>query len=144
MAADSRPDSGNNSSCVLLISFLNAWGRPVNILLPGDIERSGELALLGLPALENTVLDLLIAPHHGSKTSSIHSFVQQLAPQHVVFSAGYRHHFGHPHPSVEDRYRDVGAVLWNTGEQGAISFSWLPDGELEVSAARNSQRRWWR
>ena len=144
LATDSRPDQGNNSSCVLLISFQNARARPVNILLPGDIERSGELALLRLPALENTALDLLVAPHHGSKTSSTPNFVQQLAPKHVIFSAGYRHHFGHPHPSVQDRYRDVGAVLWNTGEQGAITFSWLLGGELEVSAARNKQRRWWR
>ena len=144
LVAESRPDHGNNSSCVLLISFLNSLGRRVNILLPGDIERSGELALLDMGLLNDFALDLLVAPHHGSKTSSTRAFVQQLTPQHVVFSAGYRHHFGHPHASVEDRYREVGAVLWNTGEQGAILFSWLPSGELQVSAARNRQRRWWR
>ncbi len=144
LVTDSRPEHGNNSSCVLLISFLNAAGRPVNILLPGDIERGGELALLDMGLLNDSALDLLVAPHHGSKTSSTGPFVQQLAPQHVVFSAGYRHHFGHPHPSVEGRYRAVGALLWNTGEQGAIVFSWLPNSELQVSAARHRQRRWWR
>ena len=144
LVADNRPDHGNNSSCVLLVSFVDSTGRPVNILLPGDIERSGELALLKMGLLKNSQLDLLLAPHHGSKTSSTHGFVQELMPRHVVFSAGYRHHFGHPHSTVKDRYRQVGAVLWNTGEQGAIIFSWLPCGELQVSAARNRQRRWWR
>ena len=144
LVADNRPDNGNNSSCVLLISFVNSTGRPVNILLPGDIERSGELALLEMGLLDNSALDLLVAPHHGSKTSSINAFVRRLAPEHVVFSAGYRHQFGHPHSSVENRYRETGSKLWNTGEQGAITFSWLPNGVLQVSAARNAQRRWWR
>jgi competence protein ComEC len=144
LAAEDRPDSGNNSSCVLLISFRNALGRQVNILLPGDIERSGELTLLKLHTLEDIALDLLIAPHHGSKTSSTEAFVRLLAPEHVVFSAGYRHQFGHPHRTVVQRYRQVGSKLWNTGEQGAITFSWLSTGELEVSAARDKQLRWWR
>ena len=144
LVADNRPDNGNNSSCVLLISFVNSAGRPVNILLPGDIERSGELALLEMGLLDNSALDLLVAPHHGSKTSSINAFVRRLAPEHVVFSAGYRHQFGHPHSSVENRYRETGSKLWNTGEQGAVTFSWLPNGVLQVSAARNAQRRWWR
>jgi competence protein ComEC len=144
LAAEDRPESGNNSSCILLISFRNAVGRQVNILLPGDVERSGELALLKLPALEGIALDLLIAPHHGSKTSSTDAFVRRLVPEHVVFSAGYRHQFGHPHRTVVERYREVGSKMWNTGEQGAISFSWLATGELQVSAARHRQLRWWR
>jgi competence protein ComEC len=100
--------------------------------------------LLKLLALEDIPLDLLLAPHHGSKTSSTDTFVRRLAPQHVVFSAGYRHQFGHPHSTVVDRYRQVGSKMWNTGEQGAISFSWLATGELQVSAARDKQLRWWR
>jgi len=144
LAAEDRPQSGNNSSCVLLVSFLNALGRQVNILLPGDIERSGELTLLRSAALKDIALDLLLAPHHGSKTSSTQAFVQQLEPQHVVFSAGYRHQFGHPHRTVVERYRQVGSKIWNTGEQGAITFNWLSTGELHVSAARDKQLRWWR
>jgi competence protein ComEC len=144
LAAEDRPGSGNNSSCILLISFRNILGRQVNILLPGDIERSGELSLLKLPALEDIALDLLIAPHHGSKTSSTEAFVRHLVPEHVVFSAGYRHQFGHPHRTVVERYREVSSKMWNTGEQGAISFRWLATGELQVSAARDKQLRWWR
>ncbi len=144
LVAGNRPDNGNNSSCVLLISFADLTGRQINILLPGDIERSAEVALLELDLLNNLELELLVAPHHGSKTSSTGAFVKRLAPQHVVFSAGYRHHFGHPHKTVVDRYQQSGATLWNTAEQGAIVFSWLPSGYLEIEAARHRQRRWWR
>ena len=49
-------------------------------------------------------------------------FVEQLQPQHVVFSAGYRHHFGHPHADVVERYVDSGAKAWNTASDGGISF----------------------
>ena len=144
LVADNRPDQGNNSSCVLLISFVDSTGRPVNILLPGDIERSGELALLETDLLDAATLDVLVAPHHGSKTSSTTAFVRKLAPRHVVFSAGYRHQFGHPHSSVVNRYQAIGSKLWHTGEQGAITFHWSREGVMQVSAARNTQRRWWR
>jgi competence protein ComEC len=61
-----------------------------------------------------------------------------------VFSAGYQHQFGHPHPSVSKRYGEVGSDLWNTAEQGAITFEWLLSGELEITAARRQAQRWWR
>jgi competence protein ComEC len=139
-----EPIKGNNSSCVIKIQFKGSNSQHINVLLPGDIERSAELSLLKSTDLSRQPIDLLIAPHHGSKTSSTRELVQRLAPKHVVFSAGYRHQFGHPHNSVEKRYRQVGSQLWNTGEQGAITFSWLSTGELQVSAARDKQKRWWR
>jgi competence protein ComEC len=139
-----RDLEGNNSSCVLQITFRKTNGREITILLPGDIERSAEFELLKLVGHSHQPLDVLIAPHHGSKTSSTEAFVQRLAPLNVVFSAGYRHQFGHPHQSVENRYKAIGSRLWNTGEQGAITFSWSHSGELEVSAARSEQIRWWR
>ena len=135
---------GNNSSCVLQISFHDAKGREVKILLPGDIERDAEFELLKSPRLRDPPFDLIVAPHHGSKTSSTASFVRRLAPQHVVFSAGYRHQFGHPHISVVTRYTDGGSRVWNSGEQGALVFDWLSSGTLQVSAARDQQKRWWR
>ena len=135
---------GNDSSCVVQVSFRDVGGLGITILLPGDIQRSAEQRLLQSLQLSQQPIDLLIAPHHGSKTSSTYNFVQRLAPRHVVFSAGYRHQFGHPHADVVNRYRQAGSQLWNTAEQGAITFSWLRSGKLEVSAARDQQRRWWR
>lgn len=131
-------EDNNNNSCVLFIRW-----RDISILLPGDIEKQSEKLLL-----ENYQLppvDLLIAPHHGSKTSSGRDFIKQLLPAHVVFSAGYRHHFGHPHPDVVERYTHFGSKLWSTAENGAVTFEWNDSGDLEVLTAKQSKARfWWR
>ena len=128
----------NNSSCVLLIRW-----RDQLILLPGDIQKSQEMALLAEQLLPQVAL--LIAPHHGSKTSSTESFVQQLRPAHVVFSAGYKHHFGHPHSDVVGRYQAVGSSLWYTANQGGVSFIWDTNGALSVETARQLRGAyWWR
>jgi len=146
---------GNNSSCVLRIRW-----RDIQLLLPGDIESATEYQLLDTGRLDGPHLDVLVAPHHGSKTSSTAKFVQQLQPKHVVFSAGYRHQFGHPHPSVVNAYNAVNSRVWNTAEQGAITFEWSRhekpardltgeltgelSGQLTVTTARGQARRWWR
>jgi len=131
--------SGNNSSCVLQIS----WG-DITVLLPGDIESDAEYRLLQSDLLSQSPLDLLIAPHHGSKTSSTDAFVRRLRPKQVIFSAGYQHQFGHPHKSVTQRYVDLGSTVWNTAEQGAITFEWQSAGDLTVRSARRDVSRWWR
>lgn len=127
---------GNNSSCVLLLRWRNQ-----TILLPGDIERSVEQQL----RIGSAPVTILIAPHHGSKTSSTAAFVAQMRPQHVVFSSGYRHQFGHPHSTVIDRYQSVASELWRTSDQGAISFVWNQQAELTVESVRSvDPDRWWR
>ena len=125
------------------------------ILLPGDIEQEAERELLAAGALPK--VSLLVAPHHGSKTSSIAAFVAQVEPADVVFSTGYKHQFGHPHADVVSRYRAVGSRLWNTAEQGGLSFIWTGSGtflakangsskaQLKVESARQDGRQyWWR
>jgi competence protein ComEC len=128
----------NNFSCVLLVRW-----RDHSILLAGDIEKSAELIFLqhyNLPPVT-----VLLAPHHGSKTSSSKPFVDQLQPQHVVFSAGYRHHFGHPHIDVVNRYKASGSKLWNTASSGSVSFEWDINGDLEILTARKHKPEyWWR
>ena len=129
---------GNNRSCVLLIRYGDD-----EILLTGDIEKSVERQLLNMDKFFPDAISVLVAPHHGSRTSSSVSFVSALAPQNVVFSAGYRHHFGHPADIVQERYRQQGATLWNTAEQGAIQFRWDQKGDLSVIPMRREQRRYW-
>lgn len=129
--------AGNNSSCVILIEW-----RDQRILLPGDIEAAAEAFVL---TELNQPLTVLVAPHHGSKTSSTTDFVNRLQPQHVVFSAGYRHHFGHPHPQVVNRYQRQGSRLWRTAEQGALTLVWDQSGNLQIVSAReHGWRFWWR
>jgi competence protein ComEC len=113
------------------------------ILLPGDIETAVEHKLREELSVLPAGVSVLVAPHHGSKTSSSSAFVSATKPRHVVFSAGYRHHFGHPNPKVVARYRAVRAQLWNTAEQGAIQFDWDRQGSLHVSTARSDERRYW-
>ena len=88
--ADRKLREGNNSSCVLL---LNIHG--INILLTGDIEYLAEESLIeNYPELS---VDVLLVPHHGSKTSSRMAFVNSVIPRLVLISAGYKNQFGHPH-----------------------------------------------
>ncbi len=132
--------SGNDGSCVLLIA-----AGAVRVLLPGDIERRSEAALLAGQGLPERI-DLLVAPHHGSRTSSSPAFVARLRPRHVVYAAGHRHHFGHPHREVAARYAAVGAQSWHTARDGALHFRWTDtdaDEEARVVAARHERRRYW-
>lgn len=114
---------GNDASCVIRVE--NAAGAT---LLTGDIEVGMERRLQrrhpsALPAA------LVVAPHHGSATSSSAGFVSATAPEHVVFAAGYRNRYGFPDARVVERWRGSGARLWNTAESGQLSFS------AEVGAA---------
>lgn len=130
-------DTNNNQSCVLLIQVDDQ-----RILLPGDIEGEVERQLLARGSLPGPLM-LLVAPHHGSKTSSSQPFVEFLKPGHVVYSAGYRHHFGHPHPDVRTRYRNHGSTEWNTASSGALQFRWERADRLEVVEQRRARRRYW-
>ncbi len=128
----------NNQSCVLQITFNEQI-----ILLTGDIENNveKELLLSGLPRN----LQVLSAAHHGSKTSSSKKFIQATQPKHVVVSSGYMNRYGHPHPKVIQRYEDLEAQIWNTANQGAISFEWSHKSSAPkvVSARQVSPKLWY-
>lgn len=131
---DSSPSS-NNQSCVLLVRSGESA-----VLLPGDIEASVEPLLL--PALPARI-SVLVAPHHGSKTSSSEAFVRRVRPTWVVFSAGYKHHFGHPAPEVVDRYLAVGSHQLNTASDGRIRFVLGANGVEHISTWRRERRFYW-
>ena len=98
------PDLRNNSGVVLRVSF-----GEVSFLFPADIHRYAEQALVasGTP-LESTVLK---AAHHGSATSSSQAFLDAVAPEVVVVSAGADNKFGHPAPEVVERLELVPSVM---------------------------------
>lgn len=135
----------NNASCVMLLE-----ARGIRVLLPGDIEKERERWLLRHPQLAQPV-DILVAPHHGSGTSSSPAFVEQLSPRWVVFSAGYRNRYRHPQHAVVERYRQAGAKLLYTSAGGAVTFTGLPadvdtgsESRVQVATFRQQQRRYWR
>ena len=132
-----RAGRGNNASCVLRITYGNNV-----VLLPGDIEAAAERVLLSrYPDLR---ADLLLAPHHGSATSSTASFVAAVRPAYVVYTTGYRNRWGFPSAAVTDRYTAVGACGLDTAETGAVEFVADGQGELapEPPAARSMRRPW--
>ncbi|MGH8727887.1 MAG: DNA internalization-related competence protein ComEC/Rec2, partial [Burkholderiales bacterium] len=126
----------NARGCVLKISSQHG-----SALLTADIEQREEHELL---ARDPEVLraDVLIAPHHGSKSSSNEKFVRQVNPKTVIFSAGYRNRFGHPRPEVVERYRAIGAELLRTDHDGALLLDFSP---LRISARkwRLERPRYW-
>lgn len=135
-----HPDTGawsdNNRSCVLRIDG------PFSVLLPGDIERAGEQRLLREhPELLRA--DVLLSPHHGSKTSSTPDFVAAVRPGIVVHSAGWRSRFGHPRAEVVERYAQLHALQITTGVSGAVRVWKNPDADLEVETWRPRAARWW-
>ena len=129
---------GNNASCVLKISTTSA-----SVLLPGDIELETEFQLLrsGDVDLAATVL---LAPHHGSKTSSIMPLVRAVNPEYVIFSTGYLNRFNHPHPDVVSRYQQINAQLLSTPDTGSISFLLTAKNGVEgPTLYRELHRRFW-
>ena len=123
----------NEVSCVLRIR-----SGQVSALLTGDIEAAQELALVrsGLAPVE-----VLLVPHHGSKTSSSLSFLQALQPQLALVQAGYRNRYGHPAPLVTDRYRAQGIALVESTRCGAAT--WRSDRPAQVQCERSLARRYW-
>jgi competence protein ComEC len=127
----------NDSGCVLRVEA--PGGR---VLLPADIERRSEDELLTvLP--DRLRADLLVAPHHGSRTSSTPAFVRAVEPRLVVFPVGYRNRLGHPHREVLQRYEHAGARTYRTDRDGAVIVSIRADGTTTVTPWRAVYRRYW-
>jgi competence protein ComEC len=139
-----HPDSGdynreavrdNDLSCVLRVRSAHHTA-----LLSGDIERASEAALLRrVPG--DLRADVLLAPHHGSATSSSIGFLRHVQPQIAIFTVGHRNRFGHPAGAVVERYAGVGAVRYRSDRHGAIEVRMGTD--LGVRAWRETHRRYW-
>ncbi len=99
----------NADSCVVRLAV---HGR--QIIMPGDIPTAIEMSLIADQQIKAPV-DLLLAPHHGSNSSSSPSFIDALSPKAVFFTTKLDNQFGHPHPSVISRYQRRGSQLWDTG-----------------------------
>jgi competence protein ComEC len=122
-------------------------------LLAGDIEQAQEAQLLARAAASPSDAalgaDLLLVPHHGSKTSSSAQFLAAVHPQTAVVQAGYRNRYGHPAPVVVQRYADLAQsyapgtpLQWvDTPHCGAFVWqSWQP---ANSQCARTVLQRYW-
>jgi competence protein ComEC len=133
---DSPQWRGNDGSCVLRID-----GPHGSALLPGDIEARAETRLLETRSAAGPVT-LVLAPHHGSRTSSTPAWVNTLEPRWVVFTVGHRNRFGLPRPEVLRRWEATGAVLLDSARHGAIEFQFDGSGQAPWRARVEGRRYW--
>jgi competence protein ComEC len=130
-----RTLKSNAMSCVLRVS---AGER--SVLLTGDIERDQEAQLVAAVG-DRLRSDVLIAPHHGSRTSSTAAFLDAVRPRVAVFQAGYRNRFGHPAPDVLERYRERGIRI--VASPGCGAWRWEAAGPHDGVCQRDAVRRYW-
>ena len=131
------PFQGNNRSCVLLVR-----NSRYSVLITGDIESISEFRLRkDFPDLR---VDVLVIPHHGSRTSSTLEFIRHLQPDYALVSTGYRNRFGFPRAEVLERYRQQGIPVYDTAEEGTITLLLPETGVLETPVAYlDGHRRYW-
>lgn len=79
-----------------------------------------ELVALAGDKLKSTVL---IAPHHGSRTSSSEELLTAVEPKAVLISCADRPGSGIPHPQTLERYAARGARIYRTDRHGAIHLN---------------------
>jgi competence protein ComEC len=129
----------NATSCVLKVT--SAAGR--SALLAADIEADVERRLLQRGQRDAALLqaDVLVVPHHGSKTSSTEPFLDAVKPRVAVFQVGYRNRFNHPHPTVFERYRLRHIELSRSDEDGAARLD--VSAEVSIERFRQTHARYW-
>ncbi len=151
-----RLTSDNDLSCVLKIT-----AGQQSVLMTGDLSQRGEMLLMEQFAKKPQSLksDLLIAGHHGSKSSTGQAWLKQVAPNKVVFSAGYLNRYHFPNKAVLQRIQTQsenhranqhGNPLetkpiswWNTACSGALQFKVTNSGINLQQETRKSQRKWY-
>ena len=126
----------NDRSCVVRVATSGA-----SLLLTGDIEARAEAELVARGGLAS---DVLLVPHHGSRTSSTPAFLQAVAPRVALFSVGYRNRHRHPHPAVLARYVERGVVVHRTDRDGAlhVRLREAPQGLAPVKMQAEGARYW--
>ncbi|MFQ3208107.1 MAG: competence protein ComEC [Glaciecola sp.] len=124
----------NNHSCVIKIA-----SRGASVLLTGDIEKEAEQALVSMNTGSSKLKsNVLVAAHHGSKTSSIRSFIQAVSPEYVVISSSYYNQWRFPHASVLTNFNELNATVYNTAYDGEVVFE-FSNGKVKSKAYR---QRW--
>ncbi len=128
----------NNRSCVLKVE-----GEGGSVLIPGDIERKVETRLLQ-HSRDKLAADILIAPHHGSNSSSGMGFIEAVSPEIVIFAAGYRNRYQFPKQQIVARFAVLGSKMYTSGHTGAIRILVHPQlGITAVESYRDSRRKYW-
>jgi competence protein ComEC len=131
----------NARGCTLRISTGVTAGASSNaLLLAGDIEAAQEAQLLSRNA-PRLRADVLLAPHHGSGTSSTRDFLLAVRPQAAVFQVGHRNRYQHPKRDVYERYAELGIARWRTDRDGALTIDF--GAAVTIDSYRHTHARYW-
>lgn len=132
------PKKSNAMSCVLRIS-----AHQNSAMLVGDIELAQEASLVADQLARGIILqsDVLLVPHHGSKTSSSGAFLDAVKPRLAIVQAGYRNRFAHPVPLVMERYQARNIQTIDSAHCGAAS--WSSASPRKIRCQRQEAMRYW-
>jgi competence protein ComEC len=132
----------NSDSCLLKVSVGATETSPgQRVLLTGDIYTRDERKLLSAHP-ETLAAEVILVPHHGSRSSSSPPFVAAVNARWAIASSGYRNRFGHPRPEVVERYTRQGARFLHTDRDGALILDIAPEN-IAVRRWRQEARRYW-
>jgi competence protein ComEC len=129
----------NNMGCVIKITAPGG-----TVLMTADIEKLVEAELVAR-AGDELKSDVLVVPHHGSKTSSTEALLDTVQPKLAALPVGYRNRFRHPHADVEARYAARNIPIRRTDWEGAITLKFAADakGEPAIETYRSQRQRYW-
>ncbi|WP_245954437.1 ComEC/Rec2 family competence protein [Fontibacillus phaseoli] len=120
-------EDSNNMSAVLKVTY-----GETSFLLTGDAERESEKAMLA--SGKDLSADVLLVGHHGSKSSTSLTFLQQVAPKFAVIQVG-ENSYGHPKQEILNRLSKNGTQVYRNDLQGTIEFA--SDGQhYEITTER--------
>lgn len=132
---ETKVGDSNDNSCVIEI-----YDGEHKVLLPGDISKAVEALLIKQRRLSK--VDILIAPHHGSKTSSSFAFINALQPRYVIYSSGYLNRWKMPMASVQYRYSLINTKQINTSTVGMVQFT-INKNSLSLKTYRQDLLPFW-
>lgn len=133
---DNQHATSNAHSCVVLAQMERQ-----RVLLTGDIPARQEREMLQEHG--DVAAALLVAPHHGSHSSSSEELITSVHPRWVSMQLGYRNRFGHPHAEVVERYRAHDVQIVRSDEAGAAQWRFAADGKVELERWRIDHPRYW-
>lgn len=129
--------SDNNLSCVLSISSSHGTA-----LLVGDVEKEREAELISTYK-KDLKADVMLVPHHGSRTSSSHPFLKAVNPNFAVVTTGYLNHWGFPKQDIMTRYEQRGIQWFDTGVDGEVKFTFNNEGVSVISWREINSALWY-
>ncbi|UTF48732.1 DNA internalization-related competence protein ComEC/Rec2 [Desulfomicrobium sp. ZS1] len=129
-AASEKGISGNDTSLALRL----VWRGRGLALLPGDLEKRALVQVMNGNA--TLAAEVLVLPHHGSKSSLLPRFYNMVGAIWAVAACGPGNRFGFPHPSVVGVCERAGLTVLTTAEHGALKFCWRGEDAVRVESAR--------